>query len=34
VKEDIKKIPALLEEAKAMAVPENDEEPPAQLSLF
>jgi uracil-DNA glycosylase len=33
VKEDIKKIPALLEEAKAMA-PESDEEPPAQLSLF
>lgn len=33
VKEDIKKIPALLEEAKAMA-PESEEEPPAQLSLF
>ncbi|MDQ6602898.1 MAG: uracil-DNA glycosylase [Chloroflexota bacterium] len=34
VKEDIKKIPALLEEAKAMAAPENDEGSPAQLSLF
>ncbi|MDQ2785126.1 MAG: uracil-DNA glycosylase [Chloroflexota bacterium] len=34
VKEDIKKIPALLEEAKAMAAPENDGESPAQLSLF
>ncbi len=34
VKEDIKKIPALLEEAKAMAAPKNDEESPAQLSLF
>jgi uracil-DNA glycosylase family 4 len=34
VKEDIKKIPALLEEAKAMAASENEEEPPAQLSLF
>ena len=34
VKEDIKKIPALLEEAKAMAAPESNGEPPAQLSLF
>lgn len=34
VKDDIKKIPALLEEAKAMPAPENDEESPAQLSLF
>ncbi len=34
VKEDIKKIPALLEEAKAMAAPESNGESPAQLSLF
>jgi uracil-DNA glycosylase family 4 len=34
VKEDMKKIPALLEEAKAMAAPESDGEPPAQLTLF
>lgn len=34
VKADIAKIPALLEEAKAMAEPESDEEQPEQLSLF
>ena len=34
VKADMLKIPALLEEAKAMAAEEENEEPPAQLTLF
>lgn len=31
---DVRKIPALLEEAQAMAAPEPDEEQPSQMSLF
>ncbi len=34
LKGDVQKIPALLEEARAMAQPEENEEPPAQLTLF
>ncbi len=34
LKSDIQKIPVLLEEARAMAQPEENEEPPAQLTLF
>jgi DNA polymerase len=34
LKSDVQKIPALLEEARAMAQPEENEEPPAQLTLF
>ncbi len=34
VKEDVRKIPALLEEAMAMAEPEPGEESPEQMSLF
>jgi uracil-DNA glycosylase len=34
LKGDIRKIPVLLEEAKAMAVPDSEEEKPEQLSFF